>query len=349
MKTASGQEWSAAESIKCAICDQDDSTLLFEARDFIYGNEGTFPLVRCRTCGLVYLNPRPIPDEAPKFYPPSYFSFRPASIPTPSRTSYARFKRQLKAIVLEEALAYPGTEDVASSVLCHPLVKSPLARLLARYVEANNIPPFLGNHRILDVGCGNGSFLLQMKNLGWRTYGVELNPSVATYSQKSLGVNIVGATLLEAGFDRSFFDVVTFWDSLEHLPNPVEVLREVGRILSPTGLLIISAPNFGCLLRKIFQERWFNVAAPLHYYHYTRASLNALLEKVGFYVEKVRYPLGTAGLSESMEITLLGRIQHNGALAKALMRKLFYVPHRLWPRGHLVVYAKRQMSEAKSV
>ena len=342
MKTASGQEWAALESVKCVICEQDNAELLFQAQDFIYGNEGTFPMVKCRTCGLAYLNPKPSQSEGYKFYPGDYFSFRPPSIPTPPAGPFARMKRRLKAIALEEAFSYPPKSESDSLLSSHPFIRQAVAKLLTPFVDSKKIPPFLGSHRILDVGCGNGAFLLEMGNLGWDTYGVERNPSIAAYVRKNLHLKVHAGTLETIGFNAGFFDVVTFWDSLEHLANPLEVLKETSRILSPTGLLIISTPNFNCLLRKIFQEKWFNVAAPLHYYLYTRETLNRLVEKVGFYIHRVRYPLGTAGLRESMEIALLGRIRHDRSLAKALLRRLFSLPHQFCPGGHLVAYAKRK-------
>lgn len=348
MKTASGQEWTTLESINCVICDRDDSELLFSAHDFIYGNEGTFRIVQCCKCGLVYVNPRPPKEESPKFYPTTYFSFQPPWVPKLKAGIYAHVRRTLKAIVLEEGFSYPRLSDSIPSILSHSLVRRSLTRIFTPYVQSNKVPPFIGNHRILDVGCGNGAFLLEMKNLGWDAYGVELNPTIGNYARTRLKLNVSAGRLEDTDFPDAFFDVVTFWDTLEHLPNPLEVLTETFRILSPTGLLIIDTPNFDCVPRRLFREKWFNVAAPLHYYLYTRETLNRLLGKAGFYIDKVRYPLGTAGLRESLEIVLLGRIKHNGSTARRILRNIFYVPHRLIPRGHLVAYAKRKSPQAKA-
>lgn len=97
--------------------------------------------------------------------------------------------------------------------------------------------------RLLDVGCGYGTFLKMAADRGWQISGVELSISACKYASETLGLNIFKGTLKEARFQDNYFDVVTLWDVLETLNDPFAVLLEIKRILKSGGLLIFRARN----------------------------------------------------------------------------------------------------------
>src|SRR5437762_1155547 len=99
--------------------------------------------------------------------------------------------------------------------------------------------------KILDVGCAAGFFVKAASDAGWDAIGVEPCRWLADYGASQLGAKIVPATLAEANFPDASFDVVTMWDVLEHVPDPVGDLVEVFRILRPGGLLVINYPDVG--------------------------------------------------------------------------------------------------------
>jgi 2-polyprenyl-3-methyl-5-hydroxy-6-metoxy-1,4-benzoquinol methylase len=345
MKTASGAEWHQWESVACAICGQDNSDLLFETHDWIYGNEGVFRVVKCRNCRLAYMNPRPAPEEAWKFYPQSYHAYQPRDPIPENLPTKPNLRHLTKLCVLEQSLGYPSAaprEPSYPRLLQNGLVRRLLARLLKSRVESAVVPPFLPRRRLLDVGCGSGDYLLAMRQLGWDTHGLELNPSAARYAREQLDLPVLEGRLPEPRLDTGSFDVITMRDSFEHMPNPCEVLKDIRRLLTPGGLLILNTPNFDSIYRRVFGDRWFNVAAPLHYYHYTRETMPRLLSKNGFRLTRVLYPLGAAGMKQTLQILLTGKVGERGAFRNPLVRMTAEWLHRLSPRGHLLVHAVRQ-------
>src|ERR1700730_635287 len=100
---------------------------------------------------------------------------------------------------------------------------------------------------------------------------------------RSLGPDRVhNGDLIAAQLPSKKFDAITFWDSLEHLPNPRAVLQEAKRLLRPGGIVLIGLPNFGGYQARHFGEDWFALSLPHHLCHFTRESLTSLLENCGF-------------------------------------------------------------------
>jgi SAM-dependent methyltransferase len=141
----------------------------------------------------------------------------------------------------------------------------------------------LGRHpgRVLDVGCGDGDFLADLRRLGWEGYGTEFS-EVACELTRARGINVRQGSLRSAGFPDRFFDVVTIWHVLEHLPEPAAELAEARRILRDDGLLVLEVPNSGCLTFQLCQERWWPLDIPRHLQHFTPATLARLLDRSGF-------------------------------------------------------------------
>jgi 2-polyprenyl-3-methyl-5-hydroxy-6-metoxy-1,4-benzoquinol methylase len=105
--------------------------------------------------------------------------------------------------------------------------------------------------RLLDMGCGDGSFLATAKSHGWDAGGIEVTEVATQRAKDKVGDNCIFQTLKEAQYPDNFFDVVTLWDVIEHLPDPVGTLRQLARVLCPGGQLIISTPNASSLLHRL--------------------------------------------------------------------------------------------------
>ena len=144
---------------------------------------------------------------------------------------------------------------------------------------------FRNSGSILDVGCGLGFFLRALDPSRWDRFGVEPMPLPHCYAARALGSDrIAQAPLAAAALPPARFDVVTFWDSLEHLPDPRVELREARRVLRPGGLVLIALPNFGGYQARRFGEDWYHLSLPHHLYHFTPATLTRLLDSSGFRV-----------------------------------------------------------------
>lgn len=239
--------------VRCDFCKADDYELMFELKDYLHHIEGTFRLVRCRRCGLIYLNPQPTREELRKYYPNDYHAYKPlSSVSSP----FERLDR------------YYGIDK-----RCRAVVK----RLKER------------KGRVLDIGCATGEFLYSMRRYGnWELYGVEPNVEAAMYARNVLGLNVFIGTLFEAQYPNAFFDVVTLWNVLEHLHYPLLTLREIARIIKPSGLLVISIPNPESIEARIFGRYWAGFDAPRHLFIYPLSTLKKALDLVGFDVKKVR-------------------------------------------------------------
>ncbi|GFP43539.1 hypothetical protein HKBW3C_02669 [Candidatus Hakubella thermalkaliphila] len=145
--------------------------------------------------------------------------------------------------------------------------------------------------RILDVGCGDGKFLLHFKERGWEAFGVDVSETSYRLARQRLGRNVFNCELKDCHFPDSYFDVVTLNHVLEHMLDPNEQLREVHRILKDDGILLLSLPNINSLQFKISRERWFGLDLPRHLYHYSPQPIGNMLRKNGFNNFKIVYPL----------------------------------------------------------
>jgi 2-polyprenyl-3-methyl-5-hydroxy-6-metoxy-1,4-benzoquinol methylase len=163
--------------------------------------------------------------------------------------------------------------------LMHRLKLRPRVRVVTRWMDSG---------RLLDVGCGSGGFLREMHRLGgWQVQGIEIDPDMVRFAQAELGLDVSQTRLEEADFPDHAFDVVTMWDVLEHMHDPLTVLREIRRILRPGGLVICSTPNVASLDAAIFGRYWIGFDVPRHLYTFSPSTLPALLRKAALDVERV--------------------------------------------------------------
>jgi 2-polyprenyl-3-methyl-5-hydroxy-6-metoxy-1,4-benzoquinol methylase len=162
--------------------------------------------------------------------------------------------------------------------------------------------------RILDVGCGLGFFLRALDPNRWDRQGIEPMPVPYREAAHALGPNRIHNTdLISAKLPSGQFDAITFWDSLEHLPNPRAILGEAARLLRPGGIVVIGLPNLGGYQAQHFGEDWFGLSLPHHFYHYTRATLTRLLESCGFRVRIMEDRTGPENY-HSLKHSLLTRL-----------------------------------------
>lgn len=154
-------------------------------------------------------------------------------------------------------------------------VKSLIYNLL-QYRRPKIIGEYKASGRILDVGCGDGSISSALPEFDYT--GVE------TSFSGSKGKNILIGGVEKMRVKPNFFDAVTFWESLEHVPQPAAALTKVYKALKPDGVLIIESPNYASFERLPFGSRWFHLDPPRHLTHFTPKGLKHLLNEKGFEV-----------------------------------------------------------------
>jgi len=154
----------------------------------------------------------------------------------------------------------------------------------------------LGVHggRLLDVGCFGGTFLQHARQRGFDVAGVDPSYDAFRYVCEVLGLPAAHGTLRGAGFPAASFSAVSLLDVIEHVPEPVDELQEVFRILRPGGALVITTPDAAGLLQRILKvkrrmlgQEWCPIdSVPWHLWGFTRESLRLCAEKAGFVVRK---------------------------------------------------------------
>lgn len=176
--------------------------------------------------------------------------------------------------------------------------------------------------RILDIGCGDATMLSFLAQKGWESHGTELSAVSAKEARKKPRLKIdITENVCELNYPDQYFDVVTLWHVLEHIPNINDTLKEIRRILKPSGYFILEVPNFSSFQSIIGKGKWFHLDAPRHIYHFEKETLNKLLFKHGF--SSVNTVTGSIEMGIfGMLQTFLNRIlNENNILYGVLIRK----------------------------
>ena len=134
---------------------------------------------------------------------------------------------------------------------------------------------------LLDIGAACGIFVKTAVDAGYKAIGVEPSVWMCEFAKKQYNVTILPTVVEDAKFKDSSFDIVTMWDVLEHVPDPMCTLKEVKRILKPGGILVINYPRIDDPLAKIFGRHWWFLLS-IHLFYFTHKTLSSYLEYVGF-------------------------------------------------------------------
>ncbi len=146
----------------------------------------------------------------------------------------------------------------------------------------------LGKGLALEVGCGDGRMLQALRHQGWEVVGIERTAAAA---RMAVSVNQlpVFAGGLEAINPRAKFDLVLLFHSLEHVPDPLSVLKQCAQLLKPGGKLIVAVPNFHSWQACLFGGSWFHLDVPRHLNHFSPRSLRYVLEAASLRLDSIRY------------------------------------------------------------
>jgi 2-polyprenyl-3-methyl-5-hydroxy-6-metoxy-1,4-benzoquinol methylase len=134
---------------------------------------------------------------------------------------------------------------------------------------------------LLDVGCGSGHFLATAKERGWQVYGTEFPESLCDVCRKK-GLTVHRGVLNTANYPNMQFDVLTSFEVIEHINNPLEELAKFQQLLRPGGLFYCTTPNFNSLQRYQLGPDWNVFAYPEHISYYTRSTLAEVARRSGF-------------------------------------------------------------------
>jgi len=272
---------------RCDVCQSDDigvllDDLLFTSEVLGEPEEWSYQLLRCRRCGLGFVDPSPSWDRLVSFYHGYEIYDAVDHDPIGGRLSLKRWTAKIRYAT------YPGKS-------MRRLVQSALGRSV-EWITGRTVSLSLGiplqlprEANILELGYAAGGWLLSMSGLGYRNlYGhdIEANSMNAPHLM-STGIHVIGGDFLQAQLPDSSFDCIRLEHVLEHLLRPGEVLGKCYELLKPGGILVINSPCIDSWALRM-SLTGYPLFLPLHLYHHTPKSATLLFESAGFEVINIK-------------------------------------------------------------
>ena len=270
------------------LCGRSGTPLHTELTDRLFDATGTWSMLSCTGCSLVWLHPQP--ERALELYGRYYThdgegGAEPASL----------FRRAVNRGIPAARMGYPLAPGA-------PPLEKWLGQLLSwvgplREIAEHGVMwlPVSRRGRLLDVGCGSGLFLERMRGFGWQVVGVEPDAAAANATVKRLGDDTLVVTHVDdPALASESFDAVTLSHVIEHVPDPVGTLRKCRDLLAPTGTLVCVTPNSRSLGARSFGASWLHWDPPRHLNVFDHASLEQAFRDAGFGVERTATPTSTA-------------------------------------------------------
>jgi SAM-dependent methyltransferase len=242
----------SSRDIPCPLCGSGDYCKFQDVPDRLtfhierahnQPRENAYRIVACSSCGFLYLNPRPLSSDLKDHY---------------SADSYDPHRRRGGGLV---GLLFRASR-----------------RFTTRW-KATQICRNLNPGSLLDVGCGTGEFMVELKRRGWQVTGIEISTEAAAIATER-GCEVLIGDPAEIVLGETF-DLITLWHSLEHLPDLRGAVTRMSGALKPGGHLAVALPNPGSVDALFYGSRWVAWDAPRHLYHFSPADLNVLFAPLG--------------------------------------------------------------------
>jgi 2-polyprenyl-3-methyl-5-hydroxy-6-metoxy-1,4-benzoquinol methylase len=237
--------------------------------EMMFGAQESFRYLECSNCGCLQL--LDAPTELGRYYPSSYYSFRSKS---DSEAWNSRVRSSLRRLRNHLYLLELGC----------------LTSLLDRLAAYEQIRSFAAakpsrDARILDVGCGSGTLLKDIADLGFtRLLGID--PFLGHDVSRQNGVEVRKGSLED--LKGTTWDLIMFHHSFEHIPNPLPTLRTCAELLSDEGCCLLRVPIASRSWRD-YGVRWVEIDAPRHFFLHTQKSMAVLASDAGLEVNKIAY------------------------------------------------------------
>jgi SAM-dependent methyltransferase len=238
------------EPVCCYVCGATEASALVTAEDDLTGKPGSFRFVTCGECGLAYQSPRLKLQHIGAYYDEEYIAHR-------KKTDWG-----ILTPLYRRAMSRHDRNKIA---------------LATRYV------PLTSGSTVLDVGCGAGTFLSEVKSrFGASVTGVDFKDLAAAPWLE--GVEFRCGLFYEQDFGARRFDLITMWHFLEHDYEPLRTLRNARDLLATGGRLVIEVPRLDSATWRLYHERWPGLQAPQHTALYSKGTLLKMLACAGLEV-----------------------------------------------------------------
>ncbi|MDI6854252.1 MAG: class I SAM-dependent methyltransferase [Deltaproteobacteria bacterium] len=311
----------------CYLCGVPGEPLYSNLEDRLFEAPGSWNLRRCPECGLAWLDPMPTKETIGLAYK-NYYTHEDEVFRNTEGRLRSLLKRALQFIkggYLAWRYGYhtAGTlfqKLTGALLLLHPGRRAALDQSIL-WLKAKP------GGRLLDVGCGSGALLETFRSLDWRVEGVEVDPKAAEQA-RSKGLTVRLGTLDEQQYPPDFFDGITLSHVIEHVHDPIGLLRECRRILRPGGLLVATTPNLESWGHSKFQSAWRGLEPPRHLYLFTLRSMESSARKAEFAIQTLRTsPVGAPFIFEASRVIASAgryRIDSVAPLGERLRSRIFF-------------------------
>lgn len=159
--------------------------------------------------------------------------------------------------------------------------------------------------KILDYGCGGGHFLDRVSRK-WDKYGIELSAEARKIANtKSIKTF---SDLIEANFPEKYFDVITMFATIEHLPNPKEIVTQLTKLLKINGVFVLMTGDVSSTVAINQGNKWHLYAPPGHIFYFTAYSLNKFMLSMGYNKIKSIHTDGGETRVKFMPLNLILRV-----------------------------------------
>jgi 2-polyprenyl-3-methyl-5-hydroxy-6-metoxy-1,4-benzoquinol methylase len=216
-----------------------------------------FPFLRymvfiCNNCGFRWLHPQPTDTELAEIYSDQYF--------------------------LDEG-------EVEITEIVNRLKRATAGLYLEQLIKEDSSSP--SELSLLEIGCGMGDFLIEAQSRGYKVSGLEVTDRLVELANCRLGVSSVQKGFIEtSNLHRGSFDVIAFFDVIEHVRNPVDFLVRVNDLLKIKCKAYIVTPSLDSWSAKLLGNNWMEYKVE-HLSYFNKKAITALLNRTGFH--KIRF------------------------------------------------------------
>ena len=228
----------------CPVCSGSNLLKKLDCIDHSTTKE-KFTIVSCETCEFTFTNPRPKDNSLGRYYKSDMY------------------------------ISHTNNTKGLFNWMYHTVRKYAIGTKL------NLLKRTSKNKNHLDIGCGTGEFLNACKNAGYNTKGIEPSELARKQAIKNFNLSVSENTNLDQ-FENGQFDSISMWHVLEHVPSIKKTIKELKRILSEKGKVIIAVPNHKSFDAQHYKEYWAGWDVPIHLWHFSKSSIEQLFIKYDF-------------------------------------------------------------------
>lgn len=250
--------------MKCKICGNEKGNKKFEVKEMMFGMRDEFVYFQCANCECLQI--KDVPNIMFKYYPSDYYSF----------AHPCEFKKPIKRIAKRLRDHYAVFNKGVVGKLIYMRFHNRALRSLSRLKLKKDL-------RILDVGCGSGSLLDSLAELGFK-HLLGIDPYIRKNIHYVNGLKVLKKTIYHI---KAEFDIIMFHQSFEHMDSPFDILQVVRRLLSSHGICLISVPVVDSWAWENYKTNWVGIDAPRHFFLYSKKSMQILSRKAGFRIKEI--------------------------------------------------------------